>query len=631
MPNTILLIVLHLIMLLIKHKEARLISVFGVVNQGPSFPQDFYEHSKSLNETTLFSPFADNNLMPQGMMLHMELGKIIKMKYIDNDSKNSEYGNFSNIEDFESKVRIYSSSSPESLQSAIGQAMGMMPNQVPNIIKIDEKGNKARLLKRDIQSNEIENLKKLKKLKLDENFDEMKNFNFTKIEYFSSSLDVILNSEKCLKFNDEAENIKNKNTKFNIQLSKTNPMKPSDSNPVNNITKGSIEGFTFLDVKISVEALKKNFSIIMNNSKNLTLNESLKILNPNLNITFVKKELVNEDDFKIILSLKNIFPRKFIKQCNKTKCKNDDVFKELDFLDGLYKLVKFVYDYNLHVIDTSDINSNKHSNFLKSKKLEKKFTKISQEVVNVLLKYHLLHLYNHEEKINKQIATPLFRFVNGFLENSKSKHCQNVNTRVILNSNRINNTHDHNKTLNNFPLINSVIKPPKEREFVRLRQFKPVDVLRRTINDCKCAKIVLMVSEYNNLVTFMKTLLNYEEVIKSITDDPLKISSYKSSLDLLDPKEASSIIFQLHEYENNNQTEKLNNNSTIPIKLNQPISSASPSYYIRIFLNLQEIPELAIKSKITYHKDKGVLMDDIINYFNENTDYKVKYKNKCDT
>ena len=78
MPNTILLIVLHLIMLLIKHKEARLISVFGVVNQGPSFPQDFYEHSKSLNETTLFSPFADNNLMPQGMMLHMELGKIIK-------------------------------------------------------------------------------------------------------------------------------------------------------------------------------------------------------------------------------------------------------------------------------------------------------------------------------------------------------------------------------------------------------------------------------------------------------------------------------------------------------------------------------------------------------------------------
>jgi hypothetical protein len=584
MTNTIFLIVL----ILIKYYQARLISVFGVVNQGPSFPADFYQ--QNLNET--ITSFTKNNLMPQGMMLHMELGKIIKMKYIDSNLKNVEYGNFSNIENFESKVRIYSSSSPESLQSAIGEAMGMMPNQIPNIIKINEKGVKAKLLKTQIsQSAEIESLKQLK---FSKKFDELKNY--TKIEYFSSSLDVILNSEKCLQFIDEAQLKNNKNTKFNIQLSK------------NNLTN------TFLDVKISVEALKKNFSSIMSNNENLHLNETLKIINPHSNFTNTTKELVNDEDFKIILSLKDVFPKVFIKQCNKTKCKNDKVFKELEFLDGLYKLVKFVYDFNLHVI-----TSNTKNNFLKkTNSQETKLTKISQEVVQVLLKYHLLHLYNHEEKVNKQIATPLFRFVNGFLENSKSKHCEK--SILILEKERIKSLVSNNKT--------SALKP-KEREFVRLRQFKPLDVLRRTINDCKCAKIVMMVSEYNNLVTFMKTLLNYEEVIKSITDDPLKMNSYKSSLDLLDPKPASSIIFQLHEYE----SDKLNSTVKDIKHLSNSTKQENkvPSYYIRIFLNLQEISELPLKSKIAYHKEKGVQMDELINYFNENTDYKVKYKNKCDT
>jgi hypothetical protein len=584
MSNPVFLILL----LLLKYYQARLISVMGVVSQGPSIPSEIYDQDIARE----IHPFLQQNLLPRGMTLHTELGRILRIKYIDSDGASKEYGNFSKIDNFETKVRIYSSSSPNALQSAIGEAIGLMPKNTPNVLKINEKGEKAMLLEDQTSSaKEVESLIKMDipavMLEKQENLK-----NYTLVEYFSQSLDVILKSEKCLIFKDDAQIKINKNTKLNIKWK---------SNSTNSFPK----------VLIPIAIMQKNFTLIMNKNKNLHLNETHLIIKPPT--TLKDPKLITDEDFNKILTLKNFFPSHFLNHCNKTLCKNDLVFRDLEFLDSLYQLARFVTDFHIKLKTIKN-------NFLKNKKTqEKKIAEISDDVVEVLFKYHLLHIYNHEETISKQIATPLFRFVNGFLENSKSKHCEGV-SQVQKNNANITSNVKSNKT---------ATSQRKERAFVRLRVFKPIDILRRTINDCKCSKIVLMVSEFTNHITFVKTLFHYEKIVNQIIDDPKYRQADSKLMDLIDPKPASSVIFQLHEYESeqnnqHNQIEKNANMTAVPTT-KKPLTT-----YVRIFFNLEEISNLPLQLKITYEKDRGVPMDELVNYFNEHSDSKVKYKNKCE-
>jgi hypothetical protein len=82
-------------------------------------------------------------------------------------------------------------------------------------------------------------------------------------------------------------------------------------------------------------------------------------------------------------------------------------------------------------------------------------------------------------------------------------------------------------------------------------------------------------------------------------------------LKLLDPQASNSFIMQIHQNDVQDQNLKENN------------------FYVRIFYNLEEISDLPIKLKISYQKDRGISLDDLVNLLNDNSDSKIKYKNHC--
>src|SRR5690242_15366978 len=140
MSNTYFLIFL----LLLKYYESKLVSVFALVNQGPYIPSHIDDEIISKE----IYPFQETNLLPNGLSLHIEFGSILRLKYIDNDSSNDQYGNFSKVDNFINRVKIYSANAPAALQSSIGQAFGLFPNFTPHIKKINERGETMHLLEK---------------------------------------------------------------------------------------------------------------------------------------------------------------------------------------------------------------------------------------------------------------------------------------------------------------------------------------------------------------------------------------------------------------------------------------------------------------------------------------------------
>jgi hypothetical protein len=245
----------------------------------------------------------------------------------------------------------------------------------------------------------------------------------------------------------------------------------------------------------------------------------------------------------------------------------------------LFRILKVLKDINYKIPFSKNRLKNNYS-----------FSKKNiDDIYEILHKYHLLYIYSYNEKISKKISTPLFRFFNGYLENSKSRSCQLQNEISTQNKNKI-------------------VKGIKDIQniFVKLKKLKPIDILRKLIDDTKCKKLVLLISNRNNLITFIKSLINYEDVISSIFVKNIEDKDRQKLIMILDPGPADSFIFEIHEHDDK-------------------------KIFVRIFYNLQEISELQmiVKFKIPYVDGKGINMEDLVSKLNQYSDSKIKYKEKC--
>jgi hypothetical protein len=118
--------------------------------------------------------------------------------------------------------------------------------------------------------------------------------------------------------------------------------------------------------------------------------------------------------------------------------------------------------------------------------------------------------------------------------------------------------------------------------------------------------MVLLISNHDILITLIKSLINYEELLNSIFEKKISHQDMEKLLMIIDPQPADSFIFQIHEYD-------------------------EKKIYVRIFCNLQELSELEMfaKLKIPYIKEKGINIDNLVSKLNEYSDSKIKYNEKC--
>jgi hypothetical protein len=538
-------IICLLIISLIKVAENKLISVLTILNQGYTLPSEVYD----LNIKENLQNYDEKNMSFPALNVHIELGDILRLKYFTNFSNNPEYFNFSNHMSGEN-VKIYSSNSLDALQSAVGQVLGLFPKYNLNIFNItnQEQTEESKLFnnreilktiieKSQFQSKEIEYLERLNFLKEFNLTVKNNETRFIKIETFPKELDIFDDTEKCLKFKDEEGKKIRKNQQNNF--------------------------------------IKLNFTPSVKNIENLK------------NQTFLIK---NEDMVKI-MQLNETFPKIFENYFSKIlkntgqNLSDYTVYQDLDFLNELYYLVKFTRENEIKIKSKNNKLKNNTS------------SKISKNYENILLKYHLLYLYNHEEIISQQISTPLFRFVNGYLENSKSKRC-NKNSN---NPDQSPTASDSNSSVSNFTNTQTT----QSESFLHLKNLKPVDIMRQIINESKCKKFVMLISNPQNIVNLIKPILNYEDSLYQYIQNSsdLNESQTKNILDILDPKSKNSFIFQIHQKED--------------------------KFFIRIFLNLEEISNLNMKLKINYQKDVGIALDELVSHLNNLSDSKIKYKNSC--
>jgi hypothetical protein len=550
-------IIFLLIISLIKVAQHKLISVLSILNHGYSLPSAILDQTLKEN----LQNYNDKNISAEALNLHIELGDILRLKYFDKFSNNPEYNNFSNFDMSSDNIKIYSSNSLEAIQVAVGQVLGLFPKYNLNIYNISnqEQTEESKLLdnseilrtileKSQFQSKEIEYLERLNFLKQINLTVKNNQTNYINIETFPKELDIFDNVEKCLSFKDEGG-------------------KKTLKNQQNNIIKAQINKTTSNSFLSNDTVLIKNEDLL----KIMKLNETF----PKLFENYCAKNSKNSNN---------------LKSCNTGNTGNSidfTIYQDLDFLNELYFLVKYTREKDIKITT----NNNKLKNNTSSK--------ISKSYENILLKYHLLYHYNHEEIISHQISTPLFRFVNGYLENSKSKRCNNLvrqSTLVSTNS-ALPNSSELNST-------NSQIKAQTE-SFLHLKNLKPVDMMRQIINESKCKKFVILISNPQNIVNLIKPLFFYEEeLIKLIQDSSdVNLPEIKHLLDLLDPKSFTSFIFQVHQNED--------------------------KIFIRIFLNLEEISNMKLKLKINYQTGVGLTLEDLVTHLNNLSDSKIKYKNSC--
>jgi hypothetical protein len=546
-------IIFLLIISLIKVAQHKLISVLSILNHGYSLPSAILDQTLKEN----LQNYKEKNISAESLNLHIELGDILRLKYFDKFSNNPEYNNFSNFDMSGDNVKIYSSNSLEAIQVAVGQVLGLFPKYNLNIYNISnqEQTEESKLLdnseilrtileKSQFQSKEIEYLERLNFLKQINLTVKNNQTNYINIETFPKELDIFDNTEKCLSFKDESGKKTLKNQQYNI-------------------------------IKAQINTT---------NSNSFLSNDTV---------------LIKNDDLLKIMKLNETFPKLFenycaknsknLKNCNTGNSSDFTIYQDLDFLNELYFLVKYTREKDIKITTKNNKLKNNTS------------SKISKSYENILLKYHLLYLYNHEEIISHQISTPLFRFVNGYLENSKSKRCNNLvrqNTLVSTNSALLNsNSSELNST-------KSQIKSQTE-SFLHLKNLKPVDMMRQIINESKCKKFVILISNPQNIVNLIKPLFFYEEKLSKFIQDSsdLNLPEIKHLLDLLDPKSFTSFIFQVHQIED--------------------------KIFIRIFLNLEEISNMNLKLKINYQTGVGLSLEDLVTHLNNLSDSKIKYKNSC--
>lgn len=292
-----------------------------------------------------------------------------------------------------------------------------------------------------------------------------------------------------------------------------------------------------------IELFSKNLDVVLNSDNCVQINENEKFFNNTVNIT--------NEELNKIFTLNKVVPKIFDIFCKKLNCTDNKSFQNSEFFEHLYTLISFMKEFKI-----------------KSKQ-------IPDDVHKMLEKHYLMRHYFYQDHIFKKVSHPILRFVSGYLENTKSQQCKN-STQVKIG-----------------------------KSFIQLRKIKPIDILRQIINDSKCQKIVLMNSSVKNLVTFVKTLFNYEELLNITNID--NVIHDDALLSVFNPPPASSFIFQVHEYEDN-------------------------KIYIRIFYNLEEISNIKnLKLKIPYIKGRGIYVDQLVSHFNGYCDEKVKYKDICNS